>query len=59
MKEILQFLTDRVEILGWHVPMAVLVFAGLLAVSALLRNAWPGILGGVMLVVVSFLPSYY
>lgn len=34
---------------GYHVPTAVLIIIALVGLSALLRNAWPAVVGGMML----------
>ncbi len=49
MREVLDTLMVSVPLAGFYIPVAVLVFAGLLLVTAATRNTTWAILGAVML----------
>lgn len=59
MREFFQTLSGSVQVLGHDMPTVVLVALALVGVSALLRNLWPSIVGGLILFVVHFLQNRY
>lgn len=59
MREVFQFLASNVELDGYQVPIAAIIAAGLVGISAALKNTWPGVVGGLLLFMVYFLPAPY